>query len=289
MLVLCFDDYLAQGRRLATELSVPVGSIECRRFPDGESLVRLPEKLPPHVAIVRSLDRPNEKLVELLLAAEAARGLGALRVSLVAPYLCYMRQDMAFRPGEAVSQRIIGKLLAAHFDDVVTVDAHLHRIDRLDAAIPAERAVNVSAARSIGTFLRQRSDAPVIVGPDSESAQWVEAVAQTAGTDCVVGTKHRRGDREVDVALPAHDYRGRHAIIVDDIASTGRSVLTAARVLYELGVDAVDALVTHAIFAEDALEALHRGGIGNVWSTDSITHATNAVPLAPVLARAMAE
>ncbi len=287
MVILSFDDYLVPAGRIAREAGVALQRIECRRFPDGESLVRLPDTLPGHVALVRSLDRPNDKLVEVLLAAHAAREIGARSVSLIAPYLCYMRQDIAFRPGEAVSQRIIGRLLAAHFDEVITVDAHLHRVDRLDVAVPAGRALNLSSAEPIGSFLRQRSDRPLIVGPDSESAQWVHAVAEAAGADCLVGTKHRSGDRQVAVSLPEYRCRGRHAVIVDDIASTGRSVLAAAKVLRDRAAADIDVLVTHAVFADDVVALLHAGGVRNVWSTDSIQHATNAVELAPLFAAAL--
>ncbi len=108
-------------------------------FPDGESLIRLPPSLPEHVIVCRSLNQPNDKLIELLLCATTARELGAKRLTLVAPYLSYMRQDIANQPGEAVSQRIVGKLLAELFDDVLTVDPHLHRISSLDPGDPDKK------------------------------------------------------------------------------------------------------------------------------------------------------
>ena len=126
-LVLGFPSYTAQARGIAAKAALGYADIALRRFPDGESLVRLPDTLPEQVVFCVSLDDPNAKLIELELAAQTARSLGARTLTLVAPYLCYMRQDSAFRPGEAVSQRIIGALLARHFDSVITVDAHLHR------------------------------------------------------------------------------------------------------------------------------------------------------------------
>ena len=128
MMILCFDDYEIQSRKLATALDIPCHIIQRHRFPDGESKLTLPDKLSQHVLICRSLDQPNEKLVELLLAAKTARELGARKLTLIAPYLCYMRQDIAFHPGEAISQPIIGNFLAGLFDNVITVDPHLHRI-----------------------------------------------------------------------------------------------------------------------------------------------------------------
>ena len=96
--------------------------------------------------ILRTLNNPNEKLVELLLAAQTARTLGASHLTLVAPYLAYMRQDIAFQPGEAVSQRIVGRFLAGLFDAVITVDPHLHRVATLQEAVPVTQAVVLSGA-----------------------------------------------------------------------------------------------------------------------------------------------
>ena len=128
----------AESRRLARDLSallaLECGEIAVHRFPDGESRVRVPTPLPEHVIICLSLDHPDQKLIELLLAANAARDNGAITLTLVAPYLCYMRQDKAFHAGEAVSQQSIGALLGSLFDAVITVDPHLHRIERLDQA-----------------------------------------------------------------------------------------------------------------------------------------------------------
>ncbi len=142
--------------------------------------MRLPTDLPARVSVCRSLDRPNAKLIELLLTSEGARKLGASQVTMVAPYLCYMRQDKEFSRGEVVSQTIVGHFLARCFDTLITVDRHLHRVTRLTEAVPAKRAVAVSATQAMGEFLRYRPNRPLLVGPDRESEQWVRAVASAA-------------------------------------------------------------------------------------------------------------
>ncbi len=284
MLVLAFPDYLSQSQALATELGGDFDVVDLHRFPDGESRLRLPAKLPDRVAFCRSLDSPNEKLTELILAAETARTLGAAHLTLVAPYLCYMRQDVAFQPGEAVSQRIIGRFLARLFDTVITVDPHLHRVSTLAEAVPADRALALSAAPAMGAFLAARAARPLLVGPDRESEQWVQAAAAVGGLDFVVADKIRRGDRSVEIQLPARDYAGVDVVLVDDMASTGRTLAAAARALRQAGAMRVDVLVTHALFFGDALDTLRGAGIGEVWSSDSISHSSNAFALAPMLA-----
>jgi ribose-phosphate pyrophosphokinase len=241
------------------------------------------------VAIVRSLDDPNGKLVELLLAAETARTLGARDLALVAPYLCYLRQDMAFTPGEAVSQQVIGRFLAGLFDAVVTVDPHLHRVHALAEAVPARRAIALSAAPAMGAFLAGRKDRPLLLAPDREAEQWVARVAAGAGLEHGVADKLRRGDRRGEVSLPDRDYAGAQVVLVDDVASTGHTLAEATRALRGAGAHRVDVLVTHALLVDDARTLLADAGVTELWSSDSIPDASNAFPLADLLADALRE
>jgi len=239
------------------------------------------------VIICRSLDRPNNKLIELMLAARTARELGAQHLTLVAPYLCYMRQDIANQPGEAVSQRIVGAWLAQLFDAVLTVDPHLHRIHTLREAIPLEKAISLHATQPIADFLRTRVGGALLLGPDSESAQWVSSLAQSSECDYAVANKTRHGDRSVEVELPEVPFSDRKVVIIDDVASTGHTLAVTARGLYERGATAVYACVTHALISPGAEKVLRDARIESLWSTDSITHASNAISLDALLAQAI--
>jgi ribose-phosphate pyrophosphokinase len=286
-MLLYFDDERDAALRLAEAASLPASRIERHRFPDGELKLRLPTGLPRRVTVYRSLDNPNEKLVELLIVSQTARSLGAMQLDLVAPYLAYMRQDMEFTPGEAVSQRVIGGFLSRLFDAIVTVDPHLHRISRLEEAAPVAHAVVLVGALPLSDYIVRQRASPLLVGPDAESEQWVAAAAARHGLDYVVCSKIRSGDRDVAVDLPPARIQGRPAVILDDMASTGHTLAAAARLLRAAGAASVDAAVTHAMFTPQALEMLRSHGIGNVWSTDCITHPSNAVAMAPLLAQAL--
>lgn len=287
MRVLAFPEYLPQAQRLASALDVQIQEVFLHHFPDRESLLRLPTVLPDHVIICRSLNQPNDKLIELLLCAKTARQLGAKRITLVAPYLCYMRQDIANQPGEAVSQRVIGQMLAELFDDVITVDPHLHRISTLNQAIPIDNAISLTAADEIGRFLKQQLDYAVLLGPDSESEQWVSAIAEKIGFDFSVAEKIRQGDKEVTMTLPEFDFHNKPVVIIDDMASTGRTLARATDLLLAAGAKQVYAAITHPLFCGDAEAHIMQAGVKQIWSTDSISHPSACIHLDQLLAKAI--
>lgn len=287
--LLPFPAQLGFAQGLAPALRARVGELAWRRFPDGESLVTLDTQLrDADVAIVASLHRPDEIALALNFAAATAREFGARSVGLVAPYLAYMRQDFRFQPGQAVSAGLFARWLDNDFDWLVTVDPHLHRIHALDAvfSIPAR---NVAAAPAFAAWIRAQHPDAVVVGPDSESAQWVEAIAGLAGVPWLVLDKVRHGDREVSIQAPASFPPGRRPVIVDDIASTGRTLLAAIAALAAVGAPAPVCAVTHAIFADDACARLLAAGAQRVVSTDTIAHASNAIGVGALVAAAADE
>ena len=205
---------------LASQLGIPVREI-AHAFPDGEIRVTAGPAAPTTI-LYASLDRPNEKLIALAFAADALRRGGAKRLILLAPYLCYMRQDAAFRDGEAISQRVIGALIVGCVDRVITVDAHLHRTPDIAAVFPGIASDNLSAMPAIAAALRKTDldPATVVVGPDAESESWVRDLASRLRLSHLVAQKTRRGDRSVEVGLSDRtSIAGLLALIVDDIGS----------------------------------------------------------------------
>jgi ribose-phosphate pyrophosphokinase len=284
MIVLGFPEYQQQARKLAEALGVPYAHVIVHRFPDGESKITLPADLPEQVIFCRSLNNPNDKLVELILASVTARQLGAVTAMLVAPYMCYLRQDTRFRAGECVSDRIIGHMLADLFDEVVTVDPHLHRTHQLSEAIPADKAVAVSAATLMSEFLTHRTQQPVLLGPDEESQQWVENIARQNNLEWAVASKERLGDEAVRIQLPDRDFSDQIVVLMDDMISTGHTAAQTARLLLQAGAREVNCLVTHALFVGDAVLRLRDAGVRHIWSTDSVNHPSNVIELAHLLA-----
>ena len=286
--VLYFEDERAPALRFAQAAGLPAHEVGRHRFPDGELKLRLPPSPPRRLIIYRSLVRPNEKLVELLFVARTARKLGAQDLTLVCPYLAYMRQDIAFSEGEVVSQSVVGEFLASLFDGVVTVDPHLHRVATLAEAVPVRRPVVLSGAPLLGDYIvRHRPDA-FLLGPDSESAQWIASAARAHGLDHAACDKVRHGDRDVEIRLPQASLAGRAVVLLDDVASSGRTLARAAQLALQAGAASVDVAVTHALFAEDALQIILDAGVDEVWSTDCIAHPSNVVNMDRTLADAVA-
>ena len=287
--IFAFPETIARAEALGRACGVPVHPVTVRRFPDGESLVTAQAHGARTALLLRSLDDPNVKLVELLLASAALRDGGASRVILIAPYLAYMRQDMAFQPGQAVSQRVIGQLLAQWFDGVVTVDPHLHRIERLDEAIPGIPALALSAAPALVDALKEGLDPrTVLVGPDSESRPWAQSIAQPLGLDLLIGEKVRHGDRDVTLAIPGvEQVAGRPVLLVDDVISSGTTLAACAALLRAAGASRIEAVATHALAMPADMERMAEAGIARIRASDSTTHPTATIPLAGVLADAI--
>ncbi len=283
-----FPECAEGARRLAGALGLPCHIAETHRFPDGESLVRLPERL-DRVVVYRPFLRPNDTLVELMLAASVLRREGAREICLVAPYLAYMRQDSVFQPGEPVSQAVIGACLAQHFDRFVAVEPHLHRTGDLAPVFPGRTALALSGAGPIAGRLAADGLAPtsVILGPDEEAGPLAEGVAGRLGLARVVARKTRRGDRDVTVELPADaDLAGRDAVIVDDVISTGATVFACADAARARGARSVRVACVHALHTPETAQRLAAADLP-ILSCDGVPHPSNAIPLAGLIASAL--
>jgi ribose-phosphate pyrophosphokinase len=273
---------------LADALSLDRAAATVRRFPDGESHVRVEASVEGRdTLIVCTLDRPDDKLVPLLLLAAAVRESGARSVGLVAPYLAYMRQDRRFHPGEAISAQHFASWVSRYFDWLVAVDPHLHRIADLSQVYSVPSSV-VHAAGSVATWVHANVPNPLLIGPDEESAQWVADVAQQAGAPFVVLSKTRHGDRDVEVSVPEVErWRSHTPVLVDDIVSTAHTMIETIGHLRRAGLAAPVCVAVHAVFAQTAFDDLRAAGAGSVVSCDTIRHPSNCIPLTAAIADAV--
>jgi ribose-phosphate pyrophosphokinase len=285
LIVVAAPGYEGPAAALAERLGAAVAPSVVHRFPDGECLVRIDGELAGRdVVVVSGLERPAERLLPIVFLAGTARDLGARRVGLVAPYLAFMRQDSRFHPGEGLTSTYFARLLGGAIDWLCTVDPHLHRWSSLDLVYPIPTQV-VHAAPAIAAWLTANVEAPLLIGPDAESAQWVDAVAALAGCPRVVLTKTRRGDRDVTVSPPdLTDHGQRQPVILDDIISTGRTMIETIRHLRGDGVRPPVCVGVHGVFADRAHDELLAAGAARVVTCDTIAHPSNQIAIGALLA-----
>ncbi len=274
------------GASLQRELSAEPVLFEMRAFPDGESYLRIESDVRGRqVAILCTLRDPDTKILPLLFMADTLRDLGAARVGLVAPYLAYMRQDTRFRAGEALTSASFARVISAGFDWLVTVDPHLHRRQSLSEIYTIATDV-VHAAPLLAQWIQANVPAPLIVGPDAESEQWVSAVARAATCPHVVLEKVRFSDRAVAVSrIPEVErWVGHTPVLVDDIISSARTMIESVGQCKVAGQPAPICVGVHAVFADGAYEALSAAGAARIVTANSIPHHSNGIDLGPALA-----
>jgi ribose-phosphate pyrophosphokinase len=278
----------ALGERIRAALGGDAGGVELRKFPDDETYVRLEaDPRGRDVVVVCDLHHPDAKTVSLSLLCDAARDLGARRVVVVAPYMPYMRQDARFKPLEGITSRYYGRLLSSVADAFVTVDPHLHRHAALSEVLTIPHAV-VSAAPAVAAWVKEVVKAPLLIGPDAESAQWAERVGALAGAPHVVLEKTRKGDREVEIAVPDLDrWRGRTPVLVDDIVSTGTTLIETLGHVRRAGLEAAVCVVIHALFSGDAWHRLEGARPAKLVTCNAVPHLTNAIDLSGPIADAV--
>jgi len=275
---------------IAEQVHGEIATFENREFPDGESYIRVHHECKGRRAyILTDLHTPNAKILPLIFLCETLREFGIDSMTLVAPYLPYMRQDKQFQPGECVTSRYFAKLLSQYIDHLVTIDPHLHRYESLNEIYTARSSV-LQADRVIAAWIKQNIKHPLIVGPDSESEQWAASVAELVDCPYIILQKERFGDREVQVSPPhAGQYQALAPVLVDDIISTGRTMIKTAEALVSDGLKAPVCIGVHALFSENAYSDMHAAGITEIVTCSTIPHESNQIDISGLISQVIIE
>jgi len=271
------------AKKVARKLNVPFIGIKQQSFPDGEMHLQYNKhSLAKHVIIIESFQPdPNETLLRLCMMAKGARQHGAKKITLVAPYLGFMRQDKVFRPGDVQSNVVMGQMLSSFIDKVITIDPHLHRVRSLKEVF-ACKTTCLSANDTLARYIKRKFKRPVIIGPDWESYQWAEDIAGQIGCDSTVLEKTRYSGRKVSSKLlKPVDLKGKDCIIVDDIISTGHTMVEAMK--KARGARSVHAIGVHGLFVEDALKKMSK--FDSVLCTNTIEHKNSKINVSELIAQ----
>jgi len=279
------------GKFIAKHLHRSYSSLDVSHFPDGELNLRFQVPVKgKQIVLVQSFHGTHgildSQIMEVLFAAETAKDLGAKKVTLVAPYFPYLRQDKRFRPGDCISQQALAALIRLYVDAICIVDPHLHRIHSLKKIFGIE-SHRVTADPLIAEYIKHKVKNPLIIGPDGESYQWAQATAKMIGCESAIMEKTRYSARHVSSKLNKEIDIGKHTVVmVDDIISTGHTLLEAIKDVQKLGAQKIVCIGVHAVFAENALQKIKKTG-ATVVTCNTIPNKTAKIDVSGEIAKVL--
>ena len=274
--------------KIAKNLKKPYSELKAGRFPDGEIYLRLMKDVKgKDVVLVQSFhENLSDCILEAIFAAETARDLGARKVYLVAPYFPYFRQDSRFNPGECISIKVIGRLFSRYFDKIVVVDPHLHRQTKLSDLFTT-KVEKLTSNPYIASYIKKNIKNALIVGPDWESYKWARKVAEQINYPFLILEKKRLSGRKVKITINKKiGIKGRNIVFVDDIISTGHTILEAAKKLKALGAKKLYCIAVHGLFVENALEKIKKAGI-KIITTNTIPTKVSGIDVSGLVAKTL--
>ncbi len=272
--------------KVAKQLKCPFVKPELKHPPHGETYVRIGAKLKgAHAIVVQSTSYPqNDNLMELFFLLGAAKDSGARRVTAVVPYLAYARQSKRYEPGEAISAQTICKLIGYEADELFVVDIHDVEIMK-NFLIPAR---DLSAVPLLGQYFSSLNlKRPLILGPDQKAFECAHRAAVELGAESDYLTKKRITPTKVITQTKSLDVAGRDVVIIDDIISTGGTIIEATKSLKQCRARRIYVACTHAVLVGNALQKITAAGVTKVIATDTINTRVSVVSVAPVIAEAI--
>ncbi|WP_456369079.1 ribose-phosphate diphosphokinase [Thermococcus sp.] len=250
--------------------------VEIKRFPDGEKYVRIAGSGERAIVLSSTFYPQDEKIIELLLLGDALRERGFEYLRLVVPYFAYSRQDRVTKEGEPISVRAIMRTLGLYYDELYVFDIHNPETLRY---FPG-KAVNLSPAKAIGNYFKEKLENGVILAPDHGALGRAKAVAEFLGLEYSHFEKRRVSPTEVKMYPVDVNVRGRDVLIVDDIISTGGTMIKAASLLKKLGAEKIYVSATHGVFSEGAIERISKA-VEEIAVTNTIPTPVSKISIVP--------
>jgi ribose-phosphate pyrophosphokinase len=257
------------AEKVGQQLGVSLCDVTLDRFADGEIQCQVNENIRGvDVFIIQSTQPPAENLLELLILIDACFLASAERITVVTPYYGYARQDRKDQPRVPITAKLVAKLLeVAGTNRMLTLDLHSTQIQGFFDI----QADNLFAAPVILDYIRQLDVSNLmIVAPDVGSTKIGRAFAKRLDVDLAIVDKRRSEKDNVEVMNVIGDVKGRDVVILDDMITTGGTLVKAARAVSEKGARSVIACATHAVFAGDACKLIMNSPIREVVVTNSL-------------------
>jgi len=286
--------------QVANKLGAKLGKLEITKFPDGEKYIRYHDKVENEdVVLIHPMGlTPDELFIEYLLICSALKDGKAKSIVTFVPYFAYARQDSRFNPGEPGSFHLVSKIIDdLGIDMIYTIDLHLQRVSDLSELIKNTPTKNLSAVPDIATWIKNNAglNNPIVLGPDEESEQWAKVAAETIGVDYEIMIKTRYSATEVSITtkegkpLPVN---GKDVVIIDDIISSGGTIIEAVKLVKEAGAGKIVVGCTHPVLRgktqfDSALANIYNSGVSIVVGTDSVPSQVSYVSIASVIAKTL--
>ena len=288
MVIIALSHGIHLAKKIANKLKQPYSPLEVTHFPDSEIKLKFKTNVKNKtVVLVQSFyHNINGCVIETLFAAETAADLGAKKIILVAPYFPYLRQDKRFNPGECISLRTIAKNIDEDFDKVIIIDPHLHREKTLKHIFKIN-SKKLTANPLIVDYIKKTIKNPVIIGPDWESYKWAQRCAEKIGCDFAIMEKTRYSATKVEVKLNKKiDIKSKNLVFIDDMISTGNTLLRAIEALRKIGAKKVTCFAVHGILVNDALNKLKKAG-ATVITTNTIPNKASKIDISVLISSSL--
>ena len=276
----------SSSRDLAKELSALLGcpfiQATTTRFPDTECYTRIDsEGLNDDVVIVQNT-YPDSNMIEMFLLQDAVKKMGARTITLVIPYFGYARQDRVFKSGEPESAKVMAKHLGLVCDRVVTVDIHKESVlDHFDCP-----HLDLKAATSIAEQFKNKG-IDLVLSPDVGAKIRAQMVGERLGVPFDHLEKVRLSGSDVRISPAKMDCKGKNILIVDDMISTGGTIVAAKQALKEAGAKSVSVACTHGVFVNNALERLTGNSLDAVLCCNTLENEVSHISVAGIIADAL--
>lgn len=267
---------------ISKELDETLCPLETRKFPDGERYIRIGGNLESDAVVIQSTGYPQDQnLLELFLILKTLKSLDVENIKVVIPYFGYARQEKRFKTGEAISAQVVSELLeACGASEIFSINLHEDGLRNL-FNIPAH---NLSAMPLIAEYIGEHLDDPVIVAPDKGALGFASEIAGILGCDSDHLEKTRISPDKVETRTKDLDVQGREAVIIDDIISTGGTIINASHILRQHGASKIVVSCVHPVLVEDALLRIFASGVDDVIATDTLQSDASTISVAPLIA-----
>jgi ribose-phosphate pyrophosphokinase len=267
--------------KVSEKLGIPLERITRRRFADGELYVKLEE--PIEDAIIIGNTYPDSSIIELILTEDAINNAGGKRKILVVPYYGYARQDAMFQQYEAISARALASIYKSLFEKIFVVNIHSPE----GLAFLGEKGKEIRSEVEIGKQIKLDGN-DIVISPDDGFSQEAGIIAQVAGISSSALNKKRVSDTKVIIEFPEDlDVNGKRVALVDDLISTGGTILEASKLLKSKGATRVNVYCIHGLFISGTSK--YSGYVDKIVTTDTVEGPFSSITVSGLIAQELKE